>query len=238
MVEAQKNLKALDELGEKRNKNILEIYKAAGYNFSFEDMLNGKVSEMAQKDIEEFGYSSLKDIYKKGGGEELNRFYEWVLDKYSRKVQGDIDQAQREIDAASVWTPQDVKDFQNQVAEGRGTVKELFDSFMAAFGIKYGESANKELSALQQGIQGITEDTAGALEAYMNSVSQQVYLQSDLLTQIRDVLTMYDFELQNATNAQILLSLQQSYQVQMAIQLLLTGWSNPSGNAVRVEMIA
>lgn len=98
-------------------------------------------------------------------------------------------------------------------------------------------NAEKELSALQQGIQGITENTAGAIEAYLNSVSQQVYYHSDVLTQMRDMMAGYDFELQNGIMSQMLLQLQQSYQVQMAIQNILVGWSNPSGQAVRVEMI-
>ena len=93
------------------------------------------------------------------------------------------------------------------------------------------------LSALQQGIQGISEDTAGALEAYMNSISQQVYLQSELLTQLRDALVNFDLDVQVATMSQMLLQLQQSYQVQLAIQNILNGWSNPSGMAVRVEMV-
>jgi len=97
---------------------------------------------------------------------------------------------------------------------------------------------SKELSALQQGITGITEDTAGALEAYMNSVSQQVYLHSDLLTQIRDAVVGFDLDVQTATVSQILLQLQSSYQVQMSIQSILNGWSNPNGMAVRVEMVS
>jgi hypothetical protein len=72
----------------------------------------------------------------------------------------------------------------------------------------------------------------------MNGVSQQVYLQSDLLTQIRDAVVAFDNDVQIATNAQILLQLQQSYAVQMAIQSILVGWSNPSGQAVRVELLS
>ena len=100
------------------------------------------------------------------------------------------------------------------------------------------DGSNKNLSALQQGIQGITEDTAGALEAYMNGVSQQVYLHSDLLTQIRDAVVGIDIDVQVATQAQMLLQLQQSYAVQMAIQGILEGWNNPSGQAVRVELVS
>lgn len=96
---------------------------------------------------------------------------------------------------------------------------------------------NKELSALQQGIQGITEDTASALEAYMNGVSQQVYLHSDLLTQIRDAVVAMDGDIQMSFQAQMLLQLQQSYQMQSAIQSIMVGWSNPSGNAVKVELL-
>ena len=99
------------------------------------------------------------------------------------------------------------------------------------------ENGDDELSALQAGIQGITEDTAGALEAYMNSVSQQVYLQSDLLTQIRDAVVMFNTDVQVATISQILLQLQSSYQVQMSIQGILEGWSNASGQAMRVELM-
>lgn len=108
-----------------------------------------------------------------------------------------------------------------------------------ALGIAYGsgKGTGKTLSNLQQGIQSITEDTAGALEAYMNSVNQQVYLHSELLTQIRDAVVTLDLDVQTATIGQILLQLQQSHQVQMAIQSILLGWSNASGLAMRVEMI-
>lgn len=103
--------------------------------------------------------------------------------------------------------------------------------------ISQSSEANKQLSALQQGIQGITEDTAGALEAYMNGVSQQVYLHSQLLTEIRNAVVSMDNDIQMGIQAQMLLQLQQSYAVQMAIQNILLGWSNPSGMAVKVEMI-
>jgi hypothetical protein len=99
------------------------------------------------------------------------------------------------------------------------------------------DDANKNLSALQQGLQSMSETTAESLEAYMNGVSQQVYLHSDLLTQIRDAVVGMDMDVQVATQAQMLLQLQQSYAVQMAIQGILEGWTNPSGQAVRVEMV-
>lgn len=125
--------------------------------------------------------------------------------------------------------------------------KQLGVDINTALGAFYGNLENldviskdiksSELSALQQGIQGITEDTASALEAYMNSVSQQVYLHSDLLTQIRDAVVALDGDVQMSVQGQMLLQLQQSYQVQMAIQTIMVGWSNPSGSAVKVELL-
>jgi len=101
-----------------------------------------------------------------------------------------------------------------------------------------GTGGDKSLSALQQGIQGVTEDTASAIEAYMNGVSQQVYLHSSLLTQIRDILGGVDADAQLSIQGEMLLQLQQSYQTQQAIQSILEGWNNSSGRAVRVELIS
>jgi hypothetical protein len=112
------------------------------------------------------------------------------------------------------------------------------DELLKRYDLYDTEASKSNLSALQQGIQGITEDTAGALEAITNGISQQCYLQSDLITQIRDAVVGIDIDVQVATQAQMLLQLQQSYTVQMAIQGILEGWNNPSGQAVRVELVS
>lgn len=98
--------------------------------------------------------------------------------------------------------------------------------------------AQNQLSNLQQGIQSVTEETAGALEAITNGISQQCYLQSDLLTQIRDAVVTMDNDVQIATQAQILLQLQQSFAVHMAIKNILEGVLNPSGRAFNVELLS
>lgn len=95
---------------------------------------------------------------------------------------------------------------------------------------------SKELSALQQGIQGVTEDTAGAIEAYMNIVAQGVFEQNLYLQEIRDHLNNFDLDVQLGTLSQMLLQLQQSYQVQQNIESILTGVLNPSGRAIVVEL--
>ena len=129
----------------------------------------------------------------------------------------------------------EIKDF-----IGNGNFAEDIDSFLTMLygyiGIGAG-SGGKNLSALQQGIQSITEDTAGALEGYMNGVSQQVYLQSDLLTQIRDAVVTLDNDVTMATQAQMLLQLQNNYILMQTMASLMNGWTTPSGQGIRVELI-
>jgi len=135
-------------------------------------------------------------------------------------------------------TPERIEELRKKVENGEEKAKAVFDLMMELFNIRYGQDSNSQLSKLQQGIQSITEDTAGAIEAYMNGVSQQVYLHSDLLTQIRDTVAGFDMDVQTATQAQMLLQLQQSYAVQMSIESILQGVLNPSGRAFSVELLS
>jgi hypothetical protein len=169
--------------------------------------------------------------------EFLNTIMTQATDE-GKKVYGDALNRLNELYNSLIEvTPSDVDAARDTVNSMKDGVKTELEAWMDAFGIKYGQDSTKELSALQQGIQGITEDTAGALEAYMNGVSQQVYLHSDLLTQIRDAVVGMDMDIQVATQAQMLLQLQQSYAVQMAIQGILEGTLDPSGQGFRVELI-
>ena len=117
-------------------------------------------------------------------------------------------------------------------------INEDLTNLYGILGIAYGinNQASKNLSALQQGIQGITEDTAGALEAYMNIVSQRVFEQNEYLREIRDHVVLMNTDIQLGTFAQMLLQLQQSYTVQLAIQNILNGALTPSGHAFMVEL--
>lgn len=162
----------------------------------------------------------------------LNRAY-----AYREQLEEMMKKAQEEYNKAIEPTPADVDVVRNLGQEWREGVKEEFEAWMKAFGIGYGEDSDKQLSSLQQGIQGVTEDTAGAIEAYLNGMSQQAYLRNDILVEIRDTIQSFDMDVQVAVFGQILLQLQASYQAQMAIRGMLEGWSNPSGQAVRVEMV-
>jgi len=192
-----------------------------------------------------------QNALEKAKNEEYYGFYdrykalnnEWVVttrENWIKQTEQIIADAQKQLDEAYTPTVDDIKYYAELLRSGQPILEEQMKSIedllreLGLFGDKVSE---QKLSALQQGIQGINEDTAGALEAYMNGVSQQVYYQSDLLAQIRDAVVGIDIDVQVATMSQMLLQLQQSYQVQLAIQNILNGWSNPSGMAVRVEMV-
>jgi len=160
------------------------------------------------------------------------------IDAYRAEGEKVVSDSKKALDKATMPTINDL-DLVAQSGKDLLPLLQSSDDDLNALLERYGlfeDQSNKTLSALQQGIQGITEDTAGALEAYMNGVSQQVYLQSDLLTQIRDAVVGLNADVQLATQAQILLQLQQSYAVQMAIQGILAGVLNPSGRAFVVEL--
>lgn len=148
--------------------------------------------------------------------------------------------AKDNLEEATTPTMADVRRFAGDLREVspelEGYIGEL-ESILREMGLIKDTTSAESLSKLQQGIQGITEDTAGAIEAYMNSVSQQVYLQSDILTQIRDTILGFELDAEVATLSQMLLQLQQSYQVQQSIESILQGVLNPSGRAFQVEMI-
>ena len=147
-----------------------------------------------------------------------------VPDEVFEKVNKRIEEAQKKYEEvyskAATPTPEEISSIREQVASWRSGVKEEFDAYMDAFGVGFG-SSDTQLSALQQGISGITEDTAGALEAITSGMSQQVYYQSTLLEQIRDSVVAMDFDINLGVMSQILLQLQTSYQTQQAIQSIL-----------------
>ena len=155
-----------------------------------------------------------------------------ALKEANKKIEEELKRVQRQYSDAIAPTPEDVQSVRDDAANWRDSVKSEFEAYMELFGIKFGDSADgKQLSSLQQGIQSVTEETAGAIEAYMNSVSQQAYLRNDILVQIRDTIQSFDIDVQTASLGQILLQLQASYQVQMSIQGILEGWATPSGQA-------
>lgn len=161
-----------------------------------------------------------------------------ALIKQKEALQRQLDAAKAAYSAAARITPEDVAYTQGMVEGFRDDVKSEMEAWMKAFGITFGQDAeSSSLSALQQGIQSVTEQTAGALEAITNGMYQQITLQSDILQQINTTLQTFNLDVQLGTLSEILLQLQSSYQTQNAIRSIMEGWSSANGMSVRVEMV-
>lgn len=162
-------------------------------------------------------------------GKLLQPLYDMVDQYTSKGSEGGVELTTNELKALAVLSDKLGIDINNALGVFYGNLENLD---IVSKNIK-----DNELSALQQGIQGITEDTASALEAYMNSISQQVYLHSDLLMQIRDAVVAMDGDIQLSTQAQMLLQLQNSYILMQSMHSMMNGWTIPSGAGIRVELI-
>lgn len=194
-------------------------------NVDTEALLNERAeNEMAMKDLER-GINIVSRLSPKTA-DALSEEYD-ALKKRN-------DEIERLMQSGSQITPEIVEEARKLAQDMKDETKYEFDLLMDMFGIKFGQDMN--LSNLQQGIQSITEDTAGALEAITSGMYQQISLQSTLMTEIRDAVVSWDMEAQLGVQSQMLLQLQNSYQVQMTIQNIMQGWSSPNGMSVRVEL--
>jgi hypothetical protein len=221
----------LDGLWESVNKNINERTK--GESDEVARLQNEMTRRMNMSDAE-----IAKELSRMLDGSEwwADQFSKQQISDYRKAAEREYEAAQAHLEAASMITDSDIDYVMGKVAEITPELGEKLKNIIGEY-YKFGESSETQLSALQQGIQGITEDTAGALEAITSGMSQQVYYQSTLLEQIRDVIIGSDSDIQLGVQGQILLQLQTSYQTQQAIQSILEGWSSPNGMSVRVEMI-
>jgi hypothetical protein len=174
-------------------------------------------TEMLDNPENEFSANTVKDVERKL--KELKERNEALQSQMAEKA---------------VITPELIEESRKMKEGLMDETREMFDFYMDLFGIKFGQDMN--LSNLQQGISAITEDTAGALEAITSGMYQQISLQSTLMTEIRDAVVSWDMEAQLGVQSQMLLQLQNSYQVQMTIQNIMQGWSSPNGMSVRVEL--
>ena len=161
-----------------------------------------------------------------------------IKETYLAYMQTKLENLNNELDKASLDATGELIDYYTRAGEEFRTnyLDVILDKIKENW--NFGQDSENKLSQLQQGIQGITEDQAGALEAYWNANTQQQYVQSDLLREIRNLLAGGDADIQTGVQAQMLLQLQQSYQVQMSIENILQSVLNPSGRAFSVELIS
>ena len=223
--------KTIDERINARSEKESEAYEKA-------QEANNTIKTLSDDEVlERMGFNSYQIITMRTHD---NARYKKLVEDYRKAAEAEEKSTKQALDAVSEINDSDITWLMEQMSETTPAIGEKLKEFISKY-YTFGDKATSDgekLSGLQQGIQSVTEETANALEAYMNGVSQQVYLHSDLLTQIRDAVVGFDLDVQTATVSQILLQLQNSYQVQMSIQSILSGWSNPSGMAMRVEMIS
>ena len=208
------------------------------------------------KDAAEQFVSTWVDAWRQGGDtmDALNEKFDDMIDNMiaksvasylvSKRLQKIFDEVDKLTDEKSEGgaeiTMNELKRLKNLIGD-KSIAEQINDdlaNLYGALGIAFGVNSEQEknLSALQQGIAGVSEETASAVEAYLNGMSQQAYLRNDLLVQIRDTIMSFDMDVQLGVFSQMLLQLQQSYQVQQNIESILTGVLNPSGRAIVVEL--
>ena len=224
--EIRKALESIIEYGDKANE-YTEALGVAMTNMSLDDLTNDFESMLQDMDSDAEEFSENFEEYMRNAiirsmmvGTYASELENWY-NNFKRKI-ADDQLSDSDIEALR----EEYMDIVNRAITER-------DKLLSVVGTSI---SSDNLSALQQGIQSISEDTASALEAYMNGVSQQVYLQSDILTQIRDAVVGFDMDVQLGVFSQMLLQLQQSYVVQQNIERLLQNVINPSGRAFMVEL--
>ena len=197
--------------------------------------------EMFNQILESLGVGKVGDMYGRERGNWFDNAWntglaQKIMDAYLAMLDNNMAGLQDELDKQSLDATGELIDYYGEAGKEfkENYLGQILDKIQENW--NFGQDSKKQLSNLQQGIQGITEDTAGALEGITNGISQQCYLQSDLLTQIRDTILGFELDIQVATMSQMLWQLQQSYIVQQNIESLLQNVINPSGRAFMVEL--
>jgi len=210
------------------------------------------------KDAAEQFVSTWVDAWRQGGDtmEALNEKFDDMIDNMiaksvasylvSKRLQKIFDEVDKLTDETSEGGPEitmnELKRLKNLIGD-KSIAEQINDdlaNLYGALGIAFGVNSEQEknLSALQQGIAGVSEETASAVEAYLNGMSQQAYLRNDLLVQIRDTIMSFDMDVQLGVFSQMLLQLQNNYIVMQSMQSMMEGWTTPSGQGIRVELIS
>lgn len=166
-----------------------------------------------------------------------------VMVSYEEWLEGsnrNISTLEKTYAEAVQWSVDDLVRYSEEIQSLRGDYEltsETMEEVARKLGLTLGDKTGN-LSALQAGISAITEDTANALEAYMNGVSQQVYAHTELLSEIRDAVIAFNGDVTLGVQSQMLLQLQNNYILMQTMHSLMENWTVPSGNGIRVELMS
>jgi DNA repair exonuclease SbcCD ATPase subunit len=216
-------------------------------------LLGGDIKSAAESFV-----STWVDAWRQGGDtmDALNEKFDDMIDNMiaksvasylvSKRLQKIFDEVDKLTDETSEGGPEitmnELKRLKNLIGD-KSIAEQINDdlaNLYGALGIAFGVNSEQEknLSALRQGIAGVSEETASAVEAYLNGMSQQAYLRNNLLVQIRDTIMSFDMDVQLGVFSQMLLQLQNNYIVMQSMQSMMEGWTTPSGQGIRVELIS
>lgn len=155
-----------------------------------------------------------------------------AIAKLREKYLKELEQAEKNLDNSNFLNPSDADFMRDWGKDMTETLKTLFPDMMDKWGVQFGEAAESGLSGLSRGIQGVSEETAGAIEAYLNIINSQVFQQTALQQQMVNLMT-----LNSGTNSQILLSLRAEFQILQSLQLWATNITTAAGNGINVRIL-
>lgn len=113
------------------------------------------------------------------------------------------------------------------------TSVQQMQSFVEGWGLDAGDFAKgSKLSGLQKGIQSITEQTAGELQAVTMNMLGQMYEQNNYLLDINNLMNV-----QVANSSQILLQLRADYQMLQSMRVWMDSVTSPIGNSIQVRLL-
>jgi len=216
----RESLEGIIEYSDKA-KEAADALAEALTNISLDDLTNNFEKMLEDMDSSASDFANNMEEYLRNAivHAMMAKTYSSMLEEWYKQFEAGMkDGTLSESEAAQLK-----KDYNDIVSSAMATRTSLLKAM--------GATTTSALSDLQKGIQGISESTGGAIEGYMNNISGQIFLQS---TQLAQLLAQGDIN--TASNSQILLQLQQSYQMQSAIRTLISNAVSSNGRGFNVYM--
>jgi hypothetical protein len=251
MIQAEEDKKKTDKDKIRGWKNEIEDMKETLKELEEERIkgLGGFGSESEYKSATEAFVSAWLDAYKETGDglsgleEQFNEFFTNMVKNQlmMRGVDRYLDGFYRQFDAmfaesseqGGKVTKNELESLKNLWASTAPELNEFMENLIEGLGIaKDLTSGTSELSGLQRGIQGVTEETAQIIEAYLNSIRFFVAEQNTYLSQIASAFG--NTEVENPMVGQLRIIAQQTTAINTLLQSLTRGGHTLGGVGLKV----
>lgn len=251
MIQAEEDKKKTDKDKIKDWKNEIEDMRETLKELEEERVkgLGGFGSESEYKSATEAFVSAWLDAYKETGDglsgleEQFNEFFTNMVKNQlmMRGVDRYLDGFYKQFDAmfaesseqGGKVTKNELESLKNLWASTAPELNEFMENLIESLGIAQDlTSGTSELSGLQRGIQGVTEETAQIIEAYLNSIRFFVAEQNTYLSQIASALG--NTEVENPMVGQLRIIAQQTTAINTLLQSLTKGGHSLGGVGLKV----